>query len=263
MDEKKHSIKPRHFRSAVVTIHDVMPESLSRVSEIILFLNLFGIRKYTLLVVPGKDWTASQLRQLRTFQETGGVIAGHGWQHRAVRKTSLCHKLHGKMMSRNAAEHLSLNENEIIDIIRHAYRWFIEHGFGKPDLYVPPAWAMGNIRRSSICKLPFRFYEYQSGILNKFSKKFHLMPVVGYMADTPMRAWGLKALNFSNLALPFPCVRIAIHPEDLTLPLNNDLKQHLGHFQFFTTYFEIINRLENGTFFPVRPAKAEEHTGVR
>ncbi len=226
--------------TALVSIHDVMPETLARVRNIIRFLEFRGVHRMTLLVVPGKDWTPAQIYELFRFQQKGLELAGHGWKHRVHRIRGIRHRLHGKVISRNEAEHLSLSEAEITAIMHRCYGWFITAGLSAPSLYVPPAWAMGRLRRGCWHTLPFDLYEAQSGLYEAASGRHYPLPVLGYMADTRLRLVSLKLLNIANRRLPLAPTRIAIHPNDLYLPLQADLARHLQHFRRFATYGEII-----------------------
>ena len=56
--------------TALVSIHDVMPETRTRVTAMLARLKL-PAQAVTLLVVPGKDWQADDLDWLRGLQEAG------------------------------------------------------------------------------------------------------------------------------------------------------------------------------------------------
>ena len=127
--------------------------------------------------------------------------------------------------------------------MRRCYGWFITAGLSAPRLYVPPAWAMGRLPRRFWPTLPFDFYETQSGLYEKASGRHYPLPVLGYMADTRLRIVGLKLLNTVNGRLPLAPTRIAIHPNDLYLPLQADLARHIQHFRRFSTYGDIIDDL--------------------
>jgi predicted deacetylase len=226
-------------RTAIVSIHDATPDTLSRVFEIMDFLKARSVRTVTLLVVTGKDWSAGQIDQLHKLQQDGINLAAHGWKHCACRTSTLWHKLHARIVSRQAAEHLSLSKAEIIAIISRSYQWFIAAGLMPPELYVPPAWAMGNLPLNCSQRLPFRLYETPAGVYDCVTGKFYRMPVIGYLADTRFRKVSLKLINSIMLAMPYMPTRIAIHPDDLHLPLMSDLSRHLAKFCRFLKYTDI------------------------
>ena len=227
-----------HFRkrAALVSIHDVMPETLPQVLAILRFLEARAVFPVTLLVVPGCQWSKNDINQLKSLQASGYELAGHGWQHRAKRIASAWHRLHGMLISRNEAEHLSLSKDEIIHIITDSYSWFIQNGLAAPILYVPPAWAMGRIRKKKLKTLPFRLYEIQAGVYDAAADRMLYLPVTGYMADTRFRVKAIRTTNLINQYFFRGPLRIAIHPQDLNLGLVRDLKNHLARFQIFLSY---------------------------
>lgn len=239
-------IKPH--RAALVSVHDVMPETLSRISSIVDFLVASHITPFTLFVVPGKNWLPGHLKILQQFIRMGGELAGHGWTHHAERMGTVFHLIHGTLISRDEAEHLSLCEQEIAERITLCHAWFERKGFPSPSLYTAPAWAMGRISTSTLRSLPFDLYENQWGVYDARQARYFPLPVTGYMADTPCRIFPLKLINAMNLGLRRPVTRLALHPEDLTLPLFKDLSRHLRRFNDFLSYPYLVCQMQtNGS----------------
>lgn len=230
----------RHKSAAIVSVHDVMPETLPKVTEILRFLETMAVFPVTLLVVPGQPWPAKAINELKSLQAAGYELAGHGWQHQSRGFTSKWHRLHGWLISGTEAEHLYLSTGAIINIVNDCYRWFETVDLEPPTLYVPPAWAMGRISKKTLSSLPFRLYETQTGIYDAHTGIFRIMPVTGYLADTAFRTRALKITNLISRLPVFGHLRIAIHPNDLNLPLANQLKTHLRHCRQFTTYNHLI-----------------------
>lgn len=212
-----------------ISIHDVMPTTLTRVGHIAELLDSARLGPATLLVVPGAGWNRNDLATLRQLERRGYALAGHGWVHRVEAYHGLYHRLHGRLLSRNVAEHLALNTNGIEALITKSYSWFTDHDLGNPELYVPPAWAMGGLSRQRLRILPYRFYESFSGIYDSTEDQFHRLPLLGYEADTWWRAFSVRSWNSLNRtwARWKSPVRLAIHPGDLELRLANDLKRQL------------------------------------
>ena len=127
-------------------MHDVMPETLSLVEDFLAFCSTHAIPPMTLLVVPGCDWRDEQLDRLRDLAGLGHELAAHGWLHRVGTPQSLYHRLHSTLLSRNVAEHLALDGESILALMRRSHAWFAEHDLPAPSLYVPPAWALGDNR---------------------------------------------------------------------------------------------------------------------
>ena len=229
----------------ILSIHDLMPDTFKRVTGIISRLAQAGVPadKVYLLVVPGLNWKADQLQTLKALQQDGYQLAGHGWYHHIHRKTSLFHYLHSAFISRNVAEHLSLSAAEINDMIEMNYHWFIEHGFSAPELYVPPAWAMGNIRRSDLAKLPYRYYEYSTGLLDVQENRFQPLALTGYEADRLWRVpvlWGWNQINTTLLSRN-RVLRISIHPYDFEYYLSESILTHIQLSEQFLSCADIFN----------------------
>jgi len=221
----------RTIKNAVVSVHDVMPETMGNVSEIMGTLRQLRIAPATLLVVPGRAWDEANLAQLRRWHSEGHELAGHGWSHTCPKPTNIYHRLHSRFISRNVAEHLALDESEILQLINRCHAWFIEQGLPAPLLYVPPAWAMGKMRMRRLGLSPFRYFEYLNGVYDADADFFAHTPLSGYEADTAIRANVLSVLNALNLRL---CglsgrpLRLSIHPHDFGLKLSCALHAHLA-----------------------------------
>ncbi len=210
----------------IVSIHDVMPESLKEVENLLRLLAKHRIAAATLLVVPGKNWSVRELAILRSWQEAGWVLAGHGWRHRCGPPGTLLHRLHSRMISRDAAEHLSLCRRQIVGLMSRCHRWFAENGLSSPTLYVPPAWALGTVQRGDLCGLPFRTVETLLGLIDPEADRFFPLPLLGFEADTTARALFLKGSNAANRWFAHHTgrpLRVAIHPFDLRYGLVDDL----------------------------------------
>ena len=211
----------------LVSIHDVMPATLDRVEQQATILERAGLAPVTLLVVPGLDWSRSQLLRLRALSDNGYELAGHGWVHRIEDYRNLAHRIHGLLLSRRVAEHLEQDGEGIERLMCRCRTWFEEQNLPAPALYVPPAWAMGNIAKSRLHDTGYRYFEYLDGIFDATTNRFHRIPLLGYEADTPLRATLLKISNAVNLFLAQSrgIIRLSIHPLDLELLLSSGLRE--------------------------------------
>ncbi|MCF8044213.1 MAG: DUF2334 domain-containing protein [Desulfarculaceae bacterium] len=235
----------RSGTGALVSIHDVMPETLAQVLETVRFLEKEKVFPVTLLVTPGRSWSRTAIREVKSLQWAGYPLAGHGWRHEADRFAGFRHRLHGLLISGNEAEHLVLSSSEIENLMLQCFDWFSSAGLEQPLLYVPPAWAMGGISVRRLKRLQYRMYETQTGIRDTVTGRFYPMPVTGYMADTSFRATALRFLNTVNMTCPACCTRIAIHPEDIRLALFGDLRRHLRSYSRYLDYSEAVE-LQSG-----------------
>jgi predicted deacetylase len=217
-------------RQLLLSIHDVMPDTLDDVEHIVSELAEFGYDTVTLLVVPGGGWTADSLQRLEALSRSGAELAGHGWRHVVDDIRGLWHRVHSRLISRNVAEHLALSRSQIRSLVQQCYDWFAANDLPEPHLYVPPAWAMGSIDRHDLDQLPFSQYETLAGIYDSGARSFRRTAMVGFEADTAFRALSCRVWNRLNLrgAGTSKPIRVAIHPRDLHLLLADDLRGFLG-----------------------------------
>ncbi|MEX2608065.1 MAG: polysaccharide deacetylase family protein [Kiritimatiellia bacterium] len=210
---------------AHISIHDVAPDTLEPVRNMIDTLRGIGVDRVMLLVIPGGTWTPEGIDQLRTWFGEGHLPAGHGWTHRVEHRKTLWHKLHGVLISRYVAEHLALDREQIVELIRRNHAWFGQQGLPSPTHYVPPAWAMGTVSRRDLDGLPFDTYETLTGVYDRRRRQFIRSPLMGFQADTRFRAAALTVSNVWNRKVSrggMP-LRLALHPHDLQLRLRDDL----------------------------------------
>ena len=212
---------------AIVSVHDVMPETFPRVQRILALLEEANAPPPTLLVVPGKEWTPTLLGTLRELAKAGYSLAGHGWMHKATQgPRTLFHRVHALLISRDEAEHLSRPPRELAGLIQRCYDWFPGVGLAAPQRYVPPAWAMGTLRPPDLRELPFHWYEILRGFVSGKTGRTRWLPLTGFEADTPFRRTSLRFWNGLNVLLAKGTrrpLRISIHPGDLELLLKEDL----------------------------------------
>lgn len=217
---------------AVISVHDVMPETLSQVTAILSrALAPFPAENIALLVVPGRSWQPSQISQLRDWQAQGYELAGHGWTHEVAEIRGLYHRLHSWVLSRRAAEHLSYTSRELKRLLLNNYDWFGAQGMAAPELYVPPAWAVGALSLPDLRALPFAAMETTSGFRSLRTGRSTKLPLVGFEADNRWRAAVLRPWNHLNQSL---CnyrrpLRLSIHPFDFSYLLQHDVQKLLAH----------------------------------
>ncbi|WP_347330190.1 polysaccharide deacetylase family protein [Marinimicrobium locisalis] len=214
----------------LLSIHDVMPETLERVGRLLALMPEPLSRGVVLLVVPGRDWQPKDLAQLARWQSQGLELAGHGWTHRAERIRGWYHRCHSRWVSRHAAEHLGQPRAVLRELLERNYRWFVHQGLRPPSLYVPPAWALGELTSEDLAASPFSYIETARGLWHLPSGRRRALPLVGFEADTPVRAALLQAWNRANglWAGPNRPLRLSVHPYDDELLLSKPLRHWLA-----------------------------------
>lgn len=223
-------MRHRNAPKALISLHDVMPETRAPVTAWLKRLHTLGLAPVTLLVVPGVGWDRSGVAWLRGLQDAGHELAGHGWVHRVAQVRGWHHRLHSTLISAAVAEHLALDPDRILALLHRCHGWFSDHGLAEPASYVPPAWALGALRRAALTEAPFRFYETLSGVYDAGRGRHHPSPLLGFEARHRWQTLALRATNAVARcrAMSATHLRIAIHPRDDALFLSTDLEKWLN-----------------------------------
>jgi hypothetical protein len=235
------------MQPAVLSLHDVMPETFQQTEEIIKYLRDHRIPPITLLVVPGRPWKPHQLNRLRALADHGYELAAHGWYHVTGSPKDWFHRIHASLISRNVAEHLALDAAGIADLMQQSYDWFEENGLPSPSLYVPPAWALGRIPRRDLARLPYAAIEVLRGIHLPRTGQFESLPMVGFEADTPFRVGAVRIWNAwqsTRARLSGRPLRIGLHPNDFHLPMVKPLRHMLAQPFIWQTYAEALQFID-------------------
>lgn len=242
--------------AALISVHDVMPETLPAVQESLALLAEQGIDRCALLVVPGAGWGDASLAELHRIAACGHELVAHGWLHR-TRPRSPWHRVHAGLISRNVAEHLALDRAGIVELMQRSARWFADNDLAVPATYIPPAWALGRLRSADLVSTPFAVIETLRGLrVRTPDGRFHFeaLPLVGFEADTPLRAEVLSNWNRLQLRrarrLGRP-LRIALHPHDHQLHLARQLRAVLALGWTPLSYAATADRLQQNL---ARPA---------
>ncbi|TWU65042.1 hypothetical protein V7x_05860 [Crateriforma conspicua] len=212
---------------AVVSIHDVMPSTMAQTGQLIDLCRRHQIRQIALLVVPGLDWSGRDVDQLRRWSDESLTLCGHGWVHQCERIAGWKHRLHSMLISRQVAEHLCWSTDQIVGTMCRCAEWFDMVSLPRPRLYVPPAWALGDLPKDRWGEVPFDWIETLAGLASMRDRRVAELPLVGFEADTILRKWSVRAFNAFGLAVRrWGCrpLRISIHPRDHQLKLADHLE---------------------------------------
>ncbi|MEO1079155.1 MAG: DUF2334 domain-containing protein [Pseudomonadota bacterium] len=215
---------------ALLSIHDVMPETLDKVAALRGECMDLGMAPPSLLVVPGLAWGREERATLHRWESEGSELIAHGWKH-TTRPRRLYHRLHAALLSRNVAEHLDLRADAVLALMRRSRDWFAAEGLVPPRTYIPPAWALG-IPARRLAELPFRSVEVLRGVILINAQEIVMkpLPLAGFEADTALRATTLRLWNRRaerRSAARGQALRIAVHPHDGDLLMASDLRRLL------------------------------------
>jgi len=230
---------------ALVSVHDVMPETRAAVCDLLLQLSRLErlpLSRITLLVVPGRQWRSADLHWLQSLAAAGYPLAGHGWSHQSPSPRSAYHLLHSLLLSRRAAEHLSRSSEQLQQRVLNCHQWFIQHDLPAPELYVPPAWANGKLAWLDWPQRPFSLLETLHGVTDLNQATTLALPLTGYEADTALRAAFLQRFNRYNqlrAQREQRPLRIGLHPYDLSFSLRDNAFRDIANASHFLTYHQL------------------------
>jgi predicted deacetylase len=219
-----------------------MPETMPAVRRTLALLERLQVAPVTLLVVPGTGWDARGIDELKALAHAGYALAGHGWRHHVEQIRGLRHRLHSLLLSRHVAEHLALDRHGVQALMRRCADWFEGNGLSAPALYVPPAWATGDLDATTVSAAGFRYLERFDGVLDSATGALQRSPVLGYEADAALRVPVLRLWNAlgRQRAARLGVVRIGIHPRDIDYPLRNALIADLARYPRYAHYAAVM-----------------------
>lgn len=241
--EHRKTVRRAAKPGTLLSFHDVTPAVLDAVGRLLEEGSGAALRPMVLLVVPGVAWSDADVARLRAWSGRGCRLAGHGWVHRCGPIRTWRHRCHSALLSRNAAEHLGVGTEAIVDLMRACFRWFEASGLDAPALYVPPAWAIGAVSWNDLQRQPFRLVEVLGGLLDVPRRRRCFLPVLGFEADTAARVAALRLSNRVNRAaavlLRRP-LRVAVHPHDDRLRMAADLRRCLRGIDDAAAYEDVV-----------------------
>ncbi|MEM8489322.1 MAG: polysaccharide deacetylase family protein [Pseudomonadota bacterium] len=231
---------------ALLSIHDVMPDTLDDVQELLDLCAGAGVSAPSLLIVPGLSWTRAELQRIQEWERAGSELIAHGWTH-FTKPKRLYHRLHSALISRDVAEHLDLDQMAVLELMQRSFHWFKDNDLQSPETYIPPAWALG-IKAELLMQLPFRYVETLGGVYHVTDQVQRIpLPLIGFEADTRFRALCLRAWNAreqSKAGSGRMPLRISVHPRDHRLRLQEDLRRALHDSWRFLKYRELARARE-------------------
>ncbi len=218
-----------------------MPETIERVKELLAWLQTNTVPPVALLVVPGKRWSEAEIEWLRQLADRGHELVAHGWSHQTI-PIKIRHRLHALLISRNVAEHLALESDEVFELMNRAANWFVQNKLPAPITYVPPAWALGPLKTKDWSRLPYRIIENTSGVIHAQEGRKTKLPLTGFEADNWMREIFLRHWNDWQTGISAKSgkiLRISIHPDDRQLRLADQMSELISLPSIFHSYRDL------------------------
>lgn len=205
-----------------VSIHDVTASSLDLVKRISEMLFEFGIEKMTYLVVPkyhNKENIIDYGDKIRKIIGNN-EIAMHGYTHKGIKDWIFSYK---RLLTDGEGEFVSFSDLRIrinmgIEIMRKAEI--------KPSGFIPPAWLIKSKDIKLFKDSDFKFLNTRHYIYNLKNGEKHFSPVLTFSSRGLLQKLSILAYKpYSNLAMIYKILRIAIHPRDIDCPQKTKLLQ--------------------------------------
>lgn len=225
--DQRHK-KATSARSLIVSIHDVAPETLPRVREVVEKLESWGVNRFCLLVVPNYHETGplcddpEAVRWLHGREACGDEIVLHGYSHSRPRRATdtALDLLATEFCSKNEAEFYRLGPDEAAAKLRLGAEILGRVGF-KPRGFVAPSWIFSRGTVRALKERGFRYMARRVGLID-FTNRVRIRsaccvwstwaPVRGALSPFWVR------LRLRRLRRK-PVLRVDVHPPDLEFPV--------------------------------------------
>jgi uncharacterized protein len=217
-------------KSLIVSLHDAHPGSKAQIAEQVAFLDSYGIRQSSILVVPEFHHRGSLLQD-KTFcdavsgwQNCGHEIVLHGYFH--DRQESPPEKLSTVFWTRFYTNH----EAEFLDLASETARMRLERGRSlfkslgwQAKGFVAPAWLMATGLTNLLAEMGFAY-------TTRVGEIIPLLPGVNRVKSSQSLCYSTRA-GWRRFASALwnkylydklretDLVRLSLHPRDLEFPL--------------------------------------------
>ena len=220
--------KAAERRSLIVSIHDVAPETLPRVREVVAKLEAWGVTRFCLLVVPNYHETgplhehSEAVHWLHERERRGDEIVLHGYSHsRPRQKTDTALDLLAtEFCSKNEAEFYRLSADAAAAKFRQAAEILERAGFA-PQGFVAPSWIFSRGTVRALKERGFRYMARRSGLIDFANHTRIRSTCCVWSTWAPIR--GALSPFWVRLILRRlrrkPVLRVDVHPPDLDFPV--------------------------------------------
>ncbi|MDE8654592.1 polysaccharide deacetylase family protein [Novosphingobium album (ex Liu et al. 2023)] len=217
------------MRRLLASIHDVSPRTEAQVDRLADQLaGHLGGPRFAMLVVPD-HWGGHPIAaapafraRLRGWADQGIEMFVHGWYHRDTGSHTGAAGLKARAMTAGEGEFLGLSREEAGRRMREG-KALIEDATGRPAAgFIAPAWLYGPGAMAALADCGFALAEDHFRVWRPGAEGRPLArgPVITWASRSGPRT--ASSLAFAALARhtlhALPCVRIAVHPGDVTKP---------------------------------------------
>lgn len=169
----------------IVAIHDVAPSELSEVRWLLGQLDALGVSRRVLKVIPaapGQGDSTATLALLRDEVGRGSEIVVHGWTHLAdgPLRGSLPDRIRARLFAGDAAEFLSLDDDELVRRVTAGRAWLADHRLDAIG-FCPPGWLATPALPAALREAGYRYEVTLRGLLDLGRGRWIVLPPIGYM----------------------------------------------------------------------------------
>jgi len=216
----------RQAGRVVVALHDVAPPFEDAIRAQLDLLAAMDVHRLTLLVTP--DWHGAApladapglVGLLRAQVATGSQLALHGYTHQPTAGATFAgprlSRARARLFAADAAEFLTLTEEEAEDALRAGLEMFERAGLPRPAMFCAPGWLHNAAAEAALARSGLRYLIGMSGVRDLWSGWRIATPSVGYMGAGPRQELGVRILNTlvrltALRSAPVACVYL--HPQ--------------------------------------------------
>ncbi|HZT95593.1 MAG TPA: DUF2334 domain-containing protein [Chloroflexota bacterium] len=191
------------MKKLVVALHDVAPPFELEIRAQLTALAQVGVRRVALKVVP--DWhgacpldkSPSLVALLCEMENQGCEIVLHGYRHLCGGRLGgePLQRLRGSLFAAQAAEFLSLTEEQADVAIMAGLEMLERCGLSRPRTFCPPAWLMAKSLESVVRHHEFDRLVRMMSVNDLRDERVILLPAFGYMGAGSLHEAGVELLN--------------------------------------------------------------------
>ena len=218
---------PAAARHLVVSIHDVSPLTRAETETILAELELLGVRRVSLLVIPDHHCKGHVLDDpefcawLRERASAGDEIVLHGYFHRRDQRAreTFKQKLTTRYYTAGEGEFFDIAGADALRLVSQARQEFRKIGLD-PQGFVAPAWLLSEGADRALQRLGITYTTRIGGVFDYTTGIHHASQSLVWSTRSWLRRKVSRLWNAHLFRRLQPCglLRIGIHPPDIRHP---------------------------------------------
>jgi uncharacterized protein len=213
-------------RQLVVSVHDVAPQTRTRVEWTLDALAALGVTRCSLLVIPNFRGASPIDRDedfcawLRHRQRQGDEVVLHGYEHVGVGvPRGARERFRNRWFTQGEGEFLSLDYHEARDRMERGIAVLTRAGLAA-DGFVAPAWLITRAGLRAARDLGFEYTNSYAAVVDLARRRSYVVPSLVFGPGHLNEELGIALQRHaSRLLRRVPRVRIALHPPCVDAPV--------------------------------------------